>query len=211
MEAINDRLKIHRVPTLVEPGVYRFKATESDLYARFANLPIYFIHDLGDEKMIPLAVESPAAKHLVVSSPNARKLADFKKYQADEKILLLDQWSLEEMLQIKDPMVNQSIIKERFVRMGGKPRWVTDKIEGVSEKVQDAQIRNLPSNILNLVISSKIFVDLPGDIDNDVDKQTDLIFSMQVAAERNTFKMVLASDYVGRELGYRFAAQRSLI
>ena len=101
-----------------------------------------YIQDLGDNTIVPS--KEGSGRWLIISSPNAEKLHRFAKNPRFDEEIIIPSWTFDELSQLeRHSSLNENIIKQRFERMGGIPRWITEAKAGKSEERQNKQINGL--------------------------------------------------------------------
>lgn len=178
-------------------------------FDKFMCVPDFiYVQDLGDHHDVSIPPHNGNGKRLIVSSPNALKLKPIQR-NLSAKILIMKSWTLDEILEIK--AVVPDLVQSRFRRVGGIPRWVTDKTRDETEAAQNRQIESLSLDTLIAVFNIKSYLELPSQVDkSQFNKSTDLIFRIEPISESDDsdFKVVLSSNYVMMRLAKRFIAEK---
>jgi hypothetical protein len=186
-------------------------AVHGALYSDFKMEELFiFVQDLGDADEAKIPPRDGNGRRLIVSSPNASKLHHLER-TSQYTLLIMPTWKLEEIrkLEAKAP----EAVEERFRRVKGIPRWVTDQPMNITENTQDRQIENLPLDVLVSVIRCKSYLSLPAQVQkakNDA-SSTDLIFRIEPKSGTNGTDCVvrLTSNYVYQKLAQRYVESTS--
>jgi hypothetical protein len=209
---LDELMQIRGIPALPQgTGVWRLDiAVHGRFYLDFIKQEFcIFVQDLGDDETA-IPSRDGDGRRLIVSSPNASKLHHLERTN-QYKLLIMPTWKLEELrkLEAKAP----EAVEERFRRIKGIPRWVTDQPMHVTESAQDTQIENLPLDVLVSVIRCKSYIRLPSQVQKEKNdgRATDLIFRIEPKPGMNGTECVVmvTSSYVYHKLAQRYVDSTS--
>ena len=202
-----------------QSGVFQLDLSYPDGNSIYMALITYehciVIEDVGDTKKEPLTT-STNCRRMIVTSPNAEKLKDILRESGTAQTLIVPPWKWKDIQklggkQLEEKKIPDDVIRVRYDRMGGMPRWVNDAPIGAAEERQDRQISNLKPGTLQLLANAMSLDAIPNMADKaEGGMSLDTLFHLQPttnwpnASDSIAVNVVLASKHVANELAVKY-------